>query len=1049
MTVTPATCETDGKEERTCACGVKEERPIGALGHDEKNHAAKAPTCTEKGWDAYVTCSRCDHTTYAEKAALDHHYANAWEYSTTAHWHPCTRTGCEEKKDNASHFYDGELDADCNACGAVRVTHCSHPDSSTVKGYAATCITAGKSDGTKCAVCGETLTAQETIPALGHDEQNHTAKTPTCTEKGWDAYVTCSRCSYTTYAEKAALGHNEQNHAAKAPTCTEKGWDAYVACSRCSYTTYAEKAALGHDEQNHTAKAPTCTEKGWDAYVTCSRCSYTTYVEKPAGHQYEITVVAPGTKTEGYTLHACKNCTDSYKTDILPATGKSEGLVYTENADGNSYTLTKIGTCTDTEIYIPAEYNGKKVTAIGEKALAELSGITKIVVGENVKTIDTRAFYACPNLVELTIPASVTSIGNQITYKSNNLTTVYYDSSFVPDSASSFLKQASITHVVFNGTSVPSRILIGCTNIQKVTIGKNVKSINGDYSSYGAFHGCTALTEVVFEENSQLTSIGRDAFYGCTSLTTVTFAEGSQLTRIGSYAFYGCTSLTSIEIPDSVTSIGGYAFRDCTSLASIEIPDSVTSIGGYAFYGCTSLTSIKIPDSVTSISEWAFCECTSLKSIYITDLAAWCAIKVVDSYSNPLHYGADLYIDGKKATDITIPDSVSSIRNYAFYGCTSLASIEIPDSVSSIGDYAFFNCTSLASIEIPDSVTSIGFCTFKDCTSLKSIYITDLAAWCAIKVDGSYSNPLQYRADLYIDGKKATDITIPDSVSSIRNYAFYGCTSLASIEIPDSVSSIGDYAFYDCTSLARIEIPDSVTSIGKSVFSGCTSLESVYIIDLAAWCGIDFDGRISNPLCNGADLYIGGNKATDIVIPDSVSSIRNYAFSGYTSLESIEIPDSVTSIGSSAFRNCISLTSITIPDSVTSIGYDAFFNCTSLESVYIIDLAAWCGIDFDGRISNPLCNGADLYIGGNKATDIVIPDSVSSIRNYAFSGYTSLESIEIPDSVTSIGSSAFRDCTSLKRIDYAGTTAQWNTIEKGNNWNYNVTGCTVYCRMVQ
>ena len=137
------------------------------------------------------------------------------------------------------------------------------------------------------------------LEPLGHDIEKHKAKAPTCTETGWDAFESCSRCDYTTYAEKAALGHDIVKHEAKAPTCSEIGWDAYETCSRCDYTTYAEKAALGHDIVKHEAKAPTCSEIGWDAYETCSRCDYTTYAEKAAlGHSLKMTAKAEPTCTE-------------------------------------------------------------------------------------------------------------------------------------------------------------------------------------------------------------------------------------------------------------------------------------------------------------------------------------------------------------------------------------------------------------------------------------------------------------------------------------------------------------------------------------------------------------------------------------------------------------------------------------------------------------------------------------------------------------------------------------------------------------------------------
>ncbi len=193
-----------------------------------------------------------------------------------------------------------------------------------------------------------------------------------------------------------------------------------------------------------------------------------------------------------------------------------------------------------------------------------------------------------------------------------------------------------------------------------------------------------------------VTSIGDDAFYHCDSLTSITIPDS--VTSIGSFAFSWCINLRSITIPDSITSIGDSAFYYCTSLTSITIPNSVISIGYGAFLHCSSLTSITIGDSVTSIVSYAFSDCTSLTSVYITDIAAWCNISFYDPYSNPLYYGANLYLNGELVTDLIIPNSVTSIGFYAFYNCDSLESITIPNSVTSIGYNAFSDCTNLKTV---------------------------------------------------------------------------------------------------------------------------------------------------------------------------------------------------------------------------------------------------------------------------------------------------------------------------------------------------------------
>ena len=331
--------------------------------------------------------------------------------------------------------------------------------------------------------------------------------------------------------------------------------------------------------------------------------------------------------------------------------------------------------------------------------------------------------------------------------------------------------------------------------------------------------------------------------------------NGASVTSIGERAFYNCKSLTSITLPNSVTSIGEGAFEYCESLTSIEIPNRVTSIGYGAFWGCSGLTSIEIPNSVTSIGERAFYYCESL-------------------------------------TSITLPNSVTSIGNDAFWGCTSLESITLPNSVTSIGEWAFSHCDSLTSISIPNSVTSIGDC------------------------------------------------------------IFYDCDSLVSINIPNSVTSISYYAFKYCNSLTSINVAS-----GNSTYSSDN--------------GVLFDKNKRIII-----QYPEGKRDASYVIPNSVTSIGDYAFEDCSSLTSIKLPNSVTSIGNWAFKDCSSLTSITLPNSVTSIAYEAFRGCSGLTS------------------------------------------------------------IKIPNSVTSIGDEAFNRCDSLTDVYYSGGETQWKAISIGSGNDY-------------
>ena len=340
---------TGGAETPTCTTGKKCEKcggEYGVLGHDwgawvpNDDNKTHIRTCKRDGCDAIDTancsgdgtatcvtlgtCTACGGQYYG-----GHSFPQRWQWESETdvgrdaekHWLRCSNDGCNEGRS-----YENTHSSTATAEAAYLISE-------------ATCV----SPAVYCYHCGTCLYRIETstftsgdVDPDNHEPVHYEAKAPTCTQVGWDAYEACTRkgCSYSTYAEIPASGHSLTHHAGKAATCTEPGWAAYDTCSKCSYSTYQTLPALGHDLIHHEAQAATCTEIGWEAYDTCSRCDYTTYVELPAlGHDYQAEIIPRTCEDDGYTLHTCSRCADSYTDTIVPHWGHWYGE-WTANGDG-------------------------------------------------------------------------------------------------------------------------------------------------------------------------------------------------------------------------------------------------------------------------------------------------------------------------------------------------------------------------------------------------------------------------------------------------------------------------------------------------------------------------------------------------------------------------------------------------------------------------------------------------------------------------------------------------------------------------------------------
>ena len=361
-------------------------------------------------------------------------------------------------------------------------------------------------------------------------------------------------------------------------------------------------------------------------------------------------------------------------------------------------------------------------------------------------------------------------------------------------------------------------------------------------------------------------------------------------------AWYELSSLIkSIEISEGATSIDEYAFTSMQSLTSVTIPNSVTTIGEDAFGYCTSLNSVTIGTGLKEIGNGAFAECTSL-------------------------------------TTITLPEGVTSIDEWAF-GSSGLTSVTIPKSVSSIGMGAFYGCEGLKSISVVSGnsyySSSNGVLFNKNKTELHT---------CPAGKQGSYSIPnsvITIGEGAFAGCSAITSVTIPTSVTTISVAAFAE-SAITSVTIPNSVTTIGEEAFLACPYITTVTIPKSVTSIGELTFEACESLTSINVASSNPNYSSE-DGVLFNKNKTELLTYPAGKQGDAYTIPDGVITIASSSFEQCSGLTSVTIPNSVTTIGSYAFLGCESLNSVTIGKGVREIGSSAFESCYSLTEIYSLN----------------------------------------------------------------------------------------------------------------
>ena len=648
---TEPTCTEEGERTYTCACGAARTEPIAPTGHSysekwtyNETHHWHAATCGHTDevsgkalheWDDGTvtkepTCTEAGVRTFAcacgatktePVAPLEHAFSDTLTYDSTHHWYPCTREGCKAEKDKAEHAWDE---------GTVT----TEP----------TCTEAGVT--ALACECGATKT--EPIEALGHlnnynrkyDETYH--------------WYECGREGCNAALEKAVHAW-DNGTITKNATCTEEGERKY-RCINCGATETKPIEPLGHAFSESLAHNDThhwypCTHEGCSEGI------------EQAEHVWQNGV--------------CTEC---------GAKEASEGLVFYPRGQsrGSYYAVTGIGTCTDTDIVIPYEYNGLPVKEIAQEAFLWESSLTSI-----------------------TIPDSITKIGRNALGYSNFSYNEYENGLYLGNSHNPYLvlvkvKDPSATSFTCHEDTkiIYSNAFESCTKLRNLTLADGLVSLAEDTFIYSESLRYKTYNDALYigsADNPYLVLV--KATDSCTSLSGM-----HSKTKFIFYYAFEFSNLTSIDIPSSLGEriICDYAFSHCTYAQYIAIGNGVTQIGEGAFYGCSNVTWVRlVAKTVKTIGDEAFNRCYAISKVYIDDIAAWCAIEFGDNTSSPLSCiigPGDLYLNNTLVTELTIPDGVTAINAYAFED-SKLTSITIPQSVTSIGYNAFEYCPSLERID--------------------------------------------------------------------------------------------------------------------------------------------------------------------------------------------------------------------------------------------------------------------------------------------------------------------------------------------------------------
>jgi uncharacterized protein YjdB/fibronectin type 3 domain-containing protein len=623
------------------------------------------------------------------------------------------------------------------------------------------------------------------------------------------------------------------------------------------------------------------------------------------------------------------------------------------------------------------------LTTIQDNAFLDCTKLTKIILPDSIISIGNSAFEGCSSLSEINLPVTLTAIGAKSFLQCTNLKSILLPTTIASVGDSAF-SGSGLTSIVIPNPQMNIGISAfnGCASLTNVSLPEGMKTIPMECFK------ATGLTNIVIPTTVMTIEQGAFSF---SNLESVDLTNCTSLTAIKTSAF-SATPITSVILPESLTELGSRAFEACIFLPQINIPSKITIINELTFGNCISLVDVSFTPAAVNdyklqeIGAQAFLGCSKLGDGNVQFLAnlnnlttignlafAYSAnavknsngVLIKDEYNQQIYTGIQ---------SVTLPESLVSLGDSAFEGCSALTQINIPNNVSELKAETFKNCYNLSNVTLSATLTTIGANCFESCKSLNDLTFPE-----SLKTIGT-------NAFLYCANEKVR------TVNALKEYVYTGLTSLS---IPDSVTDIGASAFKGCFNLSSVKLPTNLTKLNDNVFYGC---------------------GIQNKTASGTAIPGSYRGIQTINIPSTLTSIGASTFYNcynlYSDGSSLVIPYSLVSIGISAFSgsNNIGTVDFKFAGSLTTIGSSAFNGCTNLSLA---------GFNLAGNLNTI---GASAFASSGIKGILRIPDKVTTIQSSVFQNCSGITSVELPDTLTSIGTSSFKNCTSLTSVTLPAAT---------------------------